>query len=152
MGDIQNGLDEDSKKQRPEINKRSNGKKEASEADESIKSVDADVSKDMFDNSSDDENTTKPDDLPELDEANQAAKASLLETSSDDDGNHSDQAIEGVSEVEQTEKNKSQDGRAPENKSVKEVESKKASSPKKKLKTKKELDSIRKQNAVTADK
>merc|ERR1712180_274185 len=101
----------------------------------------------MFDNSSDDENTTKPDDLPELDEANQAAKASLLETSSDDDGNHSDQAIEGVSEVEQTEKNKSEDERAPENKSVKEDESKKASSPKKKLKTKKELDSIRKQNA-----
>merc|ERR1711962_833761 len=120
MGDIQNGLDEDSKKQRPEINKRSNGKKEASAADESIKSVDADVSKDMFDNSSDDENTTKPDDLPELDEANQAAKASLLETSSDDDGNHSDQAIEGVSEVEQTEKNKSEDERAPENKNVKE--------------------------------
>merc|ERR1712115_94431 len=130
--DIQNGLNEDSKKQGPDINKRNNGKKETSEADESVKSVDADVSKDMFDNSSDDENTTKPDDLPELDEANQAAKASLLETSSDDDGNHIDQALEGESEVEQTEKKKSEDERAPVNKSVKEDESKKASSPKKK--------------------
>lgn len=114
-----------------------------------------DVSRDMFDSSGEEEQIKES--TPELDDANKAARAFLLETSSDEEctdtksgeNKKPDEDIE--SEQKEIPKIKIKDlKQLQQNKSCEEEEDSKPGtkdgSPKKKLKTKRELDSLRRKS------
>jgi len=140
------------KKNSSKMDKVDKGSKETTQ--QSGEDLDApDASRDMFDSSAGEEQIKES--TPELDDANKAARAFLLETSSDEEGteNKSGENNEPDEETEQKEipKIKIKDlKKLQENKSGEEEEDNKPGtkdgSPKKKLKTKRELDSLRRKS------